>query len=144
MAELWCVHVEGPDDIFPMPSKEEAEKEAAEINAVAAREFEDHGDDIMFRAVVVIYPYSAESHAEGCAERAEEEALRKLQPGTLRLMFKDLHDALASRDKEIERLTAMVARSQQEGRTEALNAVFQINGPSRAITQLKKKWGIDQ
>jgi hypothetical protein len=35
-------------------------------------------------------------------------------------------------------------QAKQEGRMEALNDVFQINGPSRAITQLKKKWGIDQ
>jgi hypothetical protein len=42
--------------------------------------------------------------------------------------------------KEVARL----GQERQAGRTEALNAVFQINGPSRAITQLKKKWGIDQ
>jgi hypothetical protein len=35
-------------------------------------------------------------------------------------------------------------QSRQQGRAEALNAVFQTNGPSRAIAQLKKKWGIDQ
>ncbi len=37
-----------------------------------------------------------------------------------------------------------VTQGIQEGRAEALNAVFQINGPSRAIAQLKKKWNIDQ
>lgn len=33
-------------------------------------------------------------------------------------------------------------RVKNEGRAEALNAVFQINGPSRAISQLKDKWAI--
>jgi hypothetical protein len=31
----------------------------------------------------------------------------------------------------------------KEGRKEALDAVFQINGPSSAITQLRAKYGID-
>jgi uncharacterized protein (UPF0335 family) len=48
--------------------------------------------------------------------------------------------AIKSALSELEKLRA----ARQEGRIEALNAVFQVNGPSRAIAQLKKKWGIDQ
>lgn len=29
-----------------------------------------------------------------------------------------------------------------EGREQALNGIFQINGPSRAITKLREKWKI--
>lgn len=59
-AQLWCLHIEGPDDIHPAPSKAHAEKAAEWFNKRYAGE-----QDVMMRAVVEPYPYSAESHAEG-------------------------------------------------------------------------------
>jgi len=44
---------------------------------------------------------------------------------------------------EVERLSAKSARSRHEGRMEALNAVFQINGPSRAIARLTEKYAAE-
>lgn len=44
---------------------------------------------------------------------------------------------------ELDRLTALDGQARYEGRVEALNAVFQINGPSRAITRLKKQYADD-
>jgi uncharacterized coiled-coil DUF342 family protein len=38
---------------------------------------------------------------------------------------------------------AKVMKARHEGRNEALDAVFQINGPSRAITRLKEKYAAE-
>lgn len=61
---LWCLHIEGPDDVHPAPSKAHAE--------VAAKRFNDYFrgsiNNIPCRAVVEAWPHSAESHAETVAE----------------------------------------------------------------------------
>lgn len=59
---LWCLHIYGPDDIHPAPSKAHAEAAAALFNAsdVAARAA---ADDILLLAVVEPWPDTAESHA---------------------------------------------------------------------------------
>lgn len=53
---LWCVHVLGPDDMHPAPSKEEAER-ACE----ALREYRRDEPHISF--VAEPWPYSETSHA---------------------------------------------------------------------------------
>lgn len=61
MAELWCLHVLGPDDLHAAPSKEEAERVAREMTATyrgtAAAE-----EGLKFQAAA--WPWSAASHAE--------------------------------------------------------------------------------
>lgn len=51
--ELWCVHVQGPDDMLAMKSKEAADKYAADINAL---------DIPCVNAVVVPSPWSLDIH----------------------------------------------------------------------------------
>lgn len=68
MSELWCVNVQGPDDVHAAPSKEAAEKRADELNAFFAKGDAAHADDPHWphlKAVVVPWMYSAESHAKG-------------------------------------------------------------------------------
>lgn len=60
MTELWCLHIEGPDDVMAAPSKEEADSVAEASN----RYFTEHFADSGLRAKVVPWPHSARSHAE--------------------------------------------------------------------------------
>jgi len=61
-----------------------------------------------------------------------------------RLAFEMPHDeVLRVLLGEIEMLKSDAAASRHGGRMEALNAVFQINGPSRAIARLKKQYAAD-
>lgn len=64
MTDLWCVHILGPDDVYPAPSKEEAER---------AIEFMDgwwkkhHPADAALGAVgfeAIPWMYSPESYAK--------------------------------------------------------------------------------
>jgi hypothetical protein len=72
--ELWAVHIEGPDSMLAMPSKEEAEKRADELNAGYAQYASKPGRQAerlaKWHAVVVPWPGTAEGHAE---ELADEE-----------------------------------------------------------------------
>jgi len=61
-ARLWCVHVQGPDDVIAMPSKSAALEHANDLNALFGRHPYEEGDPIM-RAVVIEWPHSADSHA---------------------------------------------------------------------------------
>jgi hypothetical protein len=69
--ELWAIHVHGPDSIIAMASKEDAEREAAEVN-VAYETFKNRPDasplDARWHAEVVPWPWSAEEHAETLSE----------------------------------------------------------------------------
>jgi hypothetical protein len=56
--ELWCLHIHGPDDVYPAPSKAHAEKAAELFNKRFA-----HVTDVLCKAVVCEWPHSAESHA---------------------------------------------------------------------------------
>jgi hypothetical protein len=70
---LWCINIQGPDDILPMPSRATALEEANKLNVyfgeLASRPDATIYDPIM-RAVVIEYPYTAESHAAGVARAA--------------------------------------------------------------------------
>jgi len=58
----WCVHVEDPDDILAMPTKDFAERVAANLN----KGFDElKGDDIHIEAKVIPYPYTKESFDRG-------------------------------------------------------------------------------
>ena len=59
---LWCLHVSGPDDVCPAPSKAHAEAAAILLNAsaVAARA---RDMDVMLSASAQPWPYGAEAHA---------------------------------------------------------------------------------
>jgi hypothetical protein len=57
-AELWCLHIVGPDDVHAAPSKAHAEKAAAAFN----EQFK--GSANLMHAEVAPWPHSAESHAE--------------------------------------------------------------------------------
>lgn len=62
MTELWCCHIEGPDDVFVSANKEDAQKLADKINLEESlRKKADH--DPIIKAIVEIWPYSAEAHA---------------------------------------------------------------------------------
>lgn len=60
--ELWCLHILGPDDVHPAPSREHAERAAAAFNErfgpLATK------DDVLMEAVAAPWPHDAESHAE--------------------------------------------------------------------------------
>ncbi len=65
--ELWALHIEGPDDIYAMPSKEAAENHARILNDY----FNDprrEGYFFLRQAFAVHWPYSAEAHAEDMRE----------------------------------------------------------------------------
>lgn len=69
--ELWCMHVLGPDDVHPAPSKAAAEAAAERFNAhfgpIAAEK------EVMCKAVVALWPHSPESHAASLAEWSQWE-----------------------------------------------------------------------
>ena len=58
--ELWCLHVLGPDDLHPAPSKEAAERAAEHLSRYYGGKQMD--PPISFEAK--LWPYSAESHAQ--------------------------------------------------------------------------------
>lgn len=71
MAELWAMHVQGPDSVIAMASKEDAEREAAQMNA-AYEEFKKRPDasenDGRWHAVVIPWDGSEEEHAQCLAD----------------------------------------------------------------------------
>lgn len=60
---LWCLHIIGPDDVYPAPSKEHAEMAVAAYTAILAQDSERTG--IRIECVAAPWPHSAESHAKG-------------------------------------------------------------------------------
>lgn len=68
--QLWSVYVQGPDDIIPAPDWNKAVAWEMRINQVAATLLARNPsrDDPTVEAVVVLWPYSRESHAEGPGE----------------------------------------------------------------------------
>ena len=73
---LWAIHVEGPDDMIAAPSKDAGEREAALLNRYFARIVTNENDPDL-RAVVVPWPYSADSHAHSLGRDWDKEGNRK-------------------------------------------------------------------
>lgn len=65
-AELWAVHVEGPDDLYAAFSREDAERHASELNAIPTP------DGISISAVVIPSPWGAVEHWQYLAEQERE------------------------------------------------------------------------
>lgn len=79
-AERWCVHIPGPDDLYAQPSKEAADKLAAEHNRVMGEWYdsEPRGPHYPVResimAEVIEWPHEPVSDAEWeamCEEDAD-------------------------------------------------------------------------
>lgn len=74
-SKLWALFVPGPDELWPMPSREAADEAATRHNAIV------DADDWPYpelressRARVVEWPYGAASHAE-MIESGDQETL---------------------------------------------------------------------
>ena len=63
---LWAVHAQGPDDLYAAFSREDAERHAAELNALPMPE------GIAVSAVVVASPWPAAEHWKYLAEQERE------------------------------------------------------------------------
>ena len=61
---LWCVHVYGPDDVFPMPNREAAWAEANKLNYAMMQKRRNDGNDPFILAIAEGWPHSRESHAD--------------------------------------------------------------------------------
>lgn len=79
-AELWCIRIPGPEDIFAMPSREAAEQEKASHDAAITTWYQNPTVDKKYlpslenmMAVVEPWPYDAESHAEDLLNQAGEQ-----------------------------------------------------------------------
>ncbi|MET4675893.1 MULTISPECIES: hypothetical protein [unclassified Luteibacter] len=70
--ELWCVHIEGPDDVIAMPSRAAAETVAKKINADFADSKAKHG--VTIKATAKRYTHGAESHQRNLAENYSDYA----------------------------------------------------------------------
>lgn len=64
--QLWCMHVLGPDDLYPAPSKMHAEL-AAQVHNERFKEIAGAAG-VMCEAVAAPWPLSAEAHAEGVGQ----------------------------------------------------------------------------
>lgn len=65
---LWCMHILGPDDVYPAPTKEHAELAAKALNAFHAARSSNSIYEPKMEAVVAPWPHSAESHAADVAK----------------------------------------------------------------------------
>jgi hypothetical protein len=76
-AELWAIHVQGPDDIIAAADKASAEQRAKAINDwYAARTQEPDFDPRTYpriHAAVIAWPYAGEAHAEALREQEEDQ-----------------------------------------------------------------------
>lgn len=75
-SNLWCVHIQGPDDIIAMVSKEAADLEAAKINKSVGRMWQEGDPEI--NAIATIWPGSAESHASELKEISSDSKAKAL------------------------------------------------------------------
>lgn len=70
--ELWAVHAQGPDDIYPAYDRADAERHAAELNAIPTP------PGISVAAVVIPSPLAELDHWKGVAELEREHKLHLL------------------------------------------------------------------
>lgn len=153
---LWCLHVLGMDDVYPAPSKEHADKAAAEHNARFKEQAARIG--ITVEAVVAPWPHSAESHAASVAEfipswlipqwqatALENDGavvlqllanMRAHRVAALNLYANQLQSALGLRDQDLPSPAKLVSADAESVRdTTRLdwlekNGCAQFNGPS--------------
>ena len=64
--QLWGIHIEGPDDVYAMPSQSAAQEHCDILNAEFARRC------IPLRAVVIKWEHSAEDHAQDMRDHLRE------------------------------------------------------------------------
>lgn len=64
--ELWAVHAQGPDEIYPAFDRSDAERHAAELNAIPTP------PGILVAAVVIPSPWPASQHWQYLAEQERE------------------------------------------------------------------------
>lgn len=70
---LWAIHIQGPDDLFAMPSKEAAESHAAILNnEFKARKIERGENYPSITVAVIPWTGSAESHASNMTEHLKD------------------------------------------------------------------------
>lgn len=76
--ERWCLHIPGPDDLYPMRSREDADRLASEHNAAMASLLEKYRENPNYprpesiMAVVISWPHEPMDDTEW--ERACREA----------------------------------------------------------------------
>ncbi len=72
---LWCVHIQGPDDLIAFPDQASAEREAAVINEAMERHAatrEPSPNWPTLKAVAAVWPWSAEAHAADLARNIRD------------------------------------------------------------------------
>lgn len=74
-ADLWCIHIPGPDEAHAAPSKEDADHMAAKHNAAMAYYYASGAPNLEFapplesvQAVVIKWPHDQQSHADELRE----------------------------------------------------------------------------
>lgn len=89
--DLWAVHVEGPDDIYPQLNRASAEKSAAEINDSIEKSAISKNSELApaCKAVVIPSPLSEVEHWKCLAEESSE------QINELRAQFKAAQEKVA-------------------------------------------------
>ncbi|MET0416076.1 MAG: hypothetical protein ABW022_08650 [Actinoplanes sp.] len=72
MTDLWALHIEGPDDLIPMPSKVVADEKAADLNRVfrllSTIGTPNPAAEPAMLAEVIPWTGTADEHAETMAE----------------------------------------------------------------------------
>jgi hypothetical protein len=79
---LWCCHVGGPDEVTPCESYEAARGQADELNYhFAPTKWHKPGEfEPVWSAAPMLWPYDAESHAQGLEQLAAERRVRDVLP----------------------------------------------------------------
>ncbi|MGE8367018.1 hypothetical protein [Cupriavidus sp.] len=73
---LWAIHVEGPDDIIAVPSRDAAEREAVLLNQQFASVPKSKHAPVA-RAVVIEWPYTAAGHAQSLGRDWDKKGNRR-------------------------------------------------------------------
>lgn len=73
-ATLWCVNIQGPDDVIACRDRADAFRYALWMNLSFLRMYDDPSPyHPTIQAVIIEWPHSPESHAEDLARRDAEE-----------------------------------------------------------------------
>lgn len=76
VSELWCIRIPGPDDVWAMASKADAEAAKEKHDSFISKLYESGAHQLAeaplkenMLAVVELWPWSSEEHAEALAEQ---------------------------------------------------------------------------